>query len=162
MDDPKHPKPTDKHIDVRDLELVDIPPDHVARLSKLRAGHAEAVEGVLRLPAATLKRAGVHAEEVQDLAAHWATIQRIDEVMPAVEKLLELLKETRLVHGHEVALKLGEMASQVRRRADHAHNAGEIAGPFEPLLAYQSGPALRAAATKAKAAKVAAEEKEGG
>jgi hypothetical protein len=42
------------------------------------------------------------------------------------------------------------MAQQVRRRADRALNGAEIEAPFEPLLKYQSAPAVKAAATRAK------------
>ncbi|MDI1484457.1 hypothetical protein [Polyangium sp. y55x31] len=151
MADPKHPKPNDQVLDLSDLTLVDITPDAISRLSKLRDGHAVAIANVLSASALALKRAGIHPDEIQEIAAPWADVQRIDEVLPAVEKLLELLHETRLVRGHEIAMRLGEMAQQIRRRAERSPDGAEILAPFEAMLAYQSGPALKAAATKEKA-----------
>jgi hypothetical protein len=151
MSDPKHPRPNDQVFDLSDLQLVDITPDRIAELSKLRQGHEIAVESVVSATPAVLKRAGISADEVQDLATAFAVIQRIDEVLPAVEKLVELLRETRLVRGHDVATRLGEMAQQVKRRADRAADGHEIAAPFEALSTYQSAPAVKAAATKEKA-----------
>ena len=151
MSDPKHPKPYDQILDISDLTLVDITPEHISRLTKLRDGHPVAVDSVVSATPLALKRAGIHPDEAQELAALWADAQRIDEVLPAVEKLLELLHETRLVRGHEIAMRLGEMAQQIRRRADRSPDGTEILAPFEKLLAYQSAPALKAVATKEKA-----------
>ncbi|MDI1450689.1 hypothetical protein [Polyangium sp. 6x1] len=151
MSDPKHPEPNDQIIDVSDLALVDITPDHINRLSKLREGYDVAVKTVVTASPLALQRAAIHPGEVAALAANWADVQRIDEVVPAVEKLLELLHETRLMRGHEIAMRLGEMAQQIRRRADRSPGGAEILAPFEALLAYQSGPALKAVATKEKA-----------
>lgn len=161
MSDPKHPKPTDQVIDVSDLDLVDITPERIAELSKLREGHALAVKSILNASPEAIQRAGLNPSEIEALAAAYADIERINEVMPAVEKLVELLYETRLVRGDEVATRLSEMASLIRRRKSRSAQGPEIAGPFEPLLTYQSAPAHKAAATKAKAKKEAAEQKEG-
>ncbi|MDI1434192.1 hypothetical protein [Polyangium sorediatum] len=151
MSDPKHPKPNDQVFDLSDLILVDITPDHISRLSKLRDGYHVAVETIVTASSLALQRAALHPGEVQALAASWADVQRIDEVVPAVEKLLELLHETRLVRGHEIAMRLGEMVQQIRRRADRSPDGAEILAPFEKLLAYQSAPALKAVATREKA-----------
>ena len=72
-----------------------------------------------------------------EIGAAWEASKRIEEVLPAVEKLLELLHETRLVRNHAIAFRLGEMAHQVRRRADRLPNGTEVVAPFEPLLDYQ-------------------------
>ncbi|MDI1442911.1 hypothetical protein [Polyangium sp. 6x1] len=150
MNDPKHPKAGDRTLDLGDIELVDITPDHVARLSKLRDGHAEAIEALVLATPAARQRAGLSEAEVNDLEALWAAYQRIDEVRPAVEKLLELLHETRLVRGHEIAYRLGEMAHQVRRRADRTDHGAEVAAPFEALLDYHFATGQMAAAAREK------------
>ncbi|MDI1434195.1 hypothetical protein [Polyangium sorediatum] len=134
-----------------DLQLVDITPEHISRLTKLREGHPVAIDNVISASPVALKRACIHPDEPQIVAALWADVQRLDEVLPAVEKLLELLHETRLMRGHEIAMRLGEMVQQIRRRADRSPDGAEILAPFEKLLAYQSAPALKAVATKEKA-----------
>ncbi|UQA57268.1 hypothetical protein [Polyangium aurulentum] len=150
MSDPKHPKAGDQSIDASDLALVDIMPDHISKLTKLRDGCGKAVGNVLGADPAARKRAGVNEVEVAELGEIWADCQRIDELLPAVEKLCELLHETRLVRGHEVAMKLGEMAHQIRRRAERMPNGTEILAPFSALLDYQFAPAQKAAATREK------------
>ncbi|MDI3281760.1 hypothetical protein [Polyangium sp. 15x6] len=150
MSDPKHPKAGDRTMDLSDIPLVDITPDHVAHLSKLREGHAGAIAAVLTAAAAARQRAGLSEVEVAELNANWAAYEQIEEVLPAVEKLLELLHETRLVRGHEIAYRLGEMAHQVRRRADRSANGAEVAGPFEALLDYHFATGQKSAAAREK------------
>jgi len=151
MSNPMHPKAGDKIIDVSDIELKDITPEHIGKLTKMREGHGAALVNLLDSDPAARKRAGLSEPEVEELAALWAKYQRIEEVLPAAEKLAELLHETRLLHGHAIGAKLGEMANQIRRRAERVDNGAEVVGPFEVLLAYQFAPAQKAAATREKA-----------
>ncbi|MDI3286263.1 hypothetical protein [Polyangium sp. 15x6] len=151
MSDPKHPKPYDQVFDLSDLTLIDITPEYISHLTKLREGHPVAIDSVVSASPGSLKRAGIHPDEPQTVAALWSDVQRLDEVQPAVEKLLELIKETRLMRGHEIAMRLGEMAQQIRRRADRSPDGAEILALFEKLLTYQSAPALKAVATKERA-----------
>jgi hypothetical protein len=72
-------------------------------------------------------------------------------VQPAVDKLAELVKETKQVNGHEIAIRLAEIANQIRRRGERSTNEGEVVAPFTALFDYQFGPAAKAAATKEKA-----------
>lgn len=155
MNDPKHPLPGERHIDVTDISLVDITSDYVSHLSKLREGHAAAVANLMQAGPAARKKAGLNEDEVEELAAAWAACMRVDEVLPAVEKLLELLVETRLVRGHEVAVRIGEMAHQIRRRAERSPNGGEILGPFQTLVDYHFAVGQKAAAAREKKKKEA-------
>ncbi len=151
MSNPMHPKAGDKIIDVSDIELKDITPEHIGKLTKMREGHGVAILNLLESDPAARKRAGLSEPEVEELAELWTKYQRIEEVLPAAEKLAELLHETRMLHGHAIGAKLGEMANQIRRRADRVDDGAEVVGPFEALLAYQFAPAQKAAATRAKA-----------
>ncbi|MDI1477232.1 hypothetical protein [Polyangium sp. y55x31] len=150
MSNPKHPKAGDRSIDVTDVDLVDITPDHIARLSKLRDGHAPAIAAILHADPAARQRAGLSEAEVVELEADWEASRRIEEVLPAVEKLLELLHETRLVRNHAIAFRLGEMAHQVRRRADRLPNGTEVAAPFQTLLEYHFAVGQKIAALREK------------
>jgi len=151
MSDPKHPVPGDQSIDITDLKLTDITPDQAQKLTKPHNGIEKAVANVLQSDPEARKRAGVTGDVIDELTSLWATYQRVEEVLPAVEKLAELVKETRQVSGHEIAFRIGEIANQIRRRADRSANAGEVLAPFEALFDYQFGPAIKAAATKEKA-----------
>ncbi len=150
MSDPIHPKPGDKHIDVSDIALVDIMPDEVPRLVKLRDGADKAMANAERLKPEEIERAGINEKDLQRLLLLIAEHRRLVEVAPAAEKLAELIYETRLDRGHHISVLFGEICSQARRRAAHAPDGGSVLGPLEDLLDYQYGPANRAAATREK------------
>jgi hypothetical protein len=150
MSDPKNPVPGDRSIDLTDLELHDITPDMAQRLLKLRDGHPEAIQTLLLADFAVRKQAGLSESEVENLAETWTTYQRIEQVLPAARKLVELLEETRLVHGATIAMQLGEMAHQVRRRSSKLPNGHTLLASFEALLDYQFGLAQTVADRRAR------------
>lgn len=151
MGDPKHPVVGDLHIDASDVEVTDITPEQVQKLTKLRDGFELAVENLLNLKPVDLERTGLNDKELARLSLLIAKDKRIAELLPPAAKLAELLHETRQITRHEIATILAESASQARRRADRVANAAEVLGPVEPLLNYQYGPATKAAMTKEKA-----------
>lgn len=53
----------------------------------------------------------------------------------------------------DIAVILAEMAAQARRRGG---KVSHVLGPVQPLLDYQYGPAIKAAATRKKAAEAEA------
>jgi len=150
MSDPKHPKVGDKTIDASDVDLVDITPERIRELSKLRDGYEKAIQNVVELNSDAVTKAGLNPTEIQRLSMLATKNAYLGELHAAAEKLTELLKETRLETRHEIATLLGEMAAQTRRRADRATNGAEILGPLAALLEYQSRAAKQAAATKEK------------
>jgi hypothetical protein len=151
MGDPKHPKVGDLSVDASDIQVTDITPEQVKKLTKVRDGFEKAIENVVNLKPEAIDRAGLNEKDIQRLTANLMRDQRIAELLPASEKLVELLHETRQLGRHEMATILGEFAAQTRRRADRSSNASEILGPLEVLLDYQYGPAMKATATKEKA-----------
>ena len=151
MSDPMNPQPGDKTIDLKDLALYDITSEEAQRLLKLRDGHPKAIKNVLLADPAVRKQAGLAEDEVTALSDKWTKMQRIEQVLPAVQKLVELLEETRLVEGADIAMRLGEMANQVRRRAGKLPNGDPILAAFEDLLDYQFGLAQQVADRRAKA-----------
>jgi len=162
MSDPKHPEPGDLVIDASDIAVVDITPEQITKLVKLHEGADKAMENIERLKPAEVSRAGISAGEVARAVVLIAEYRRIEGLLPAVEKLLELLHETRLDRGHKLSLLLAEIATQARRRGERDPQGAEILGPLADLFAYQYGPANKAAATRgrgrAKRAKVRAAE----
>lgn len=148
MSDPKHPKVGDLIIDATDIPLVDITPDRVRQLTKVRDGYESAVANVVQLATADVERAGLNPAEIQRLQSLSADDAHLGELHAAAQKLTELLYETRLQRRHEIATLLAEFAAQARRRADRVENKAEVLGPLAALLDYQYGPAKQAAATK--------------
>jgi hypothetical protein len=151
MSNPKKPKPGDLHIDLRAHTFVYVTPEFLKECNKLRKGADKAIRTVLCADAKARKRAGVSAEVVEELEQLWSEFQELGEAEPAVARLHQLVRETRLQRAHEIATRLAEISAQVRRREKRAHGGGLIAGPFEDLLDYQSAPAHKAAATRKKA-----------
>jgi len=150
MGDPKHPKVGDLSVDASDIQVTDITSEQIQKLTKVRDGFEKAVENVLNLSPEAIDRAGLNEKDIQRLSENFARDQRITEILPAVEKLVEVLHETQKRGRHDIGTSLAEFAAQTRRRAERAENAAEILGPVEPLLDYQYGPAAKAAATKEK------------
>jgi hypothetical protein len=150
MSDPKNPKPNDQVIDISDVVLTDTLNQEAKRLTKVRAGIGKAIAALVQADAAALKRAGVLADQVKEVVDLQASYDRLDAVEPAIERLYQLVKDTKKVRGHELATRIAELASLITRRANRSQNRGEVLGPFEDLLDYQYGPAKKANATKAK------------
>ncbi|MDI1434534.1 hypothetical protein [Polyangium sorediatum] len=150
MNDPKNPVPGDTHIDASDLALIDVTAEQMLKFIKIREGVAKAIANLKRLTPEQIDRAGLHAGDVQRALDIADEHQRLDAMVPAAEKLAEMLIETRAGRGHDLAMLLGEIASQARRRGQRDPKGPEILGPLEDLFAYQYGPAQKSAATRAK------------
>lgn len=153
MGTPQNPTPGDKSIDVSDLALIDITTEDIASFVKFHDGSGLALDNAERLKAEEIARAGINPDDFQHLLVLITEYRRADKVLPAAEKLVELLSETKLERAHRISLLFGEICAQARRRAERDPKGGEILGPLQDLLDYQYGPARQAAATKAKNAK---------
>ncbi|HLM73822.1 MAG TPA: hypothetical protein VK459_14050, partial [Polyangiaceae bacterium] len=110
--DPKNAKPCDLHIDATDIKIVDLFPEQVSKLSKTRSGFNVAIACLLRLSPELIDRAGINPAVVPKAAALMATNDRCDSMLPAAEKLVELLHETRLHARHELAGLVAEVGAQ--------------------------------------------------
>lgn len=162
MNDPKKPEPGEMVIDASDVKPTDLTPEQIQAALKLREGVSQAIGCILRLKPEEIERIGFNPKSIQSLAQLKSEYDRAGELRPAAEKLVELLMETQIDRGHKIALLLGEMASQARRRGERDPLGHEILGPLAHLLEYQFGPATRAAATKRKAKKQEEQQPENG
>jgi hypothetical protein len=150
MSDPKHPQVGELVIDASDIVVCDLTPEQIAARSKVRPGFQAAVACLGRLTAAQRKAVGISSDEIDQSAVLLAAHNRIDEVLPAAEKLVELLRETRIDTDHQIAVILNDAASQARRRAERDPKAAEAIGVLQDLLDYVSAPALKGVATRTK------------
>jgi len=150
MSDPKHPTVGAMSIDASDIVPVDLTPEQVMRKTKVRAGFPKAVANLPRLSPEQLQAGGINPHEVQRALDLKVQYDRCDELLPPAEKLVELLRETKVEYGHQIGIILGEIAAQVRRRADRDPKGADILGTLSDLLDYVSGPATKAAETRAK------------
>jgi len=152
MSDPKHPVVGDMAIDATDVTPAALTTDQILRKIKVRAGFSEAVASLTRVSPAQIQAGGISADEVQRAIDLKVQYDRCEELLPAVEELFELLRETRIEYGHQISIILGEIAYQARRRADRDPKGAEILGTISDLLDYVSAPAIKGTKTKAKKA----------
>jgi hypothetical protein len=102
-----------------------------------------------------LTRAGVDPTELAAAVTAEQDVARIEELLPAARKLVELLNETYLVKRHLIAALLADASAQTKRRAKRDPNGDELRAALEPLLTYAGAPSKKATATKkSKKAKV--------
>jgi hypothetical protein len=152
MSDATKPKPGDLSIDVTDLVVYDLTAEQISTKTKVRPGFDKAVECLGRLKPEQIKQVGLSADDIERSGALLIQYNRADEVLPAVDKLAELLRETKIETGHQIGIILGDSASHMRRRAERDAKAAEIMGTLADLLNYVSAPANKAVATRNKAA----------
>ena len=148
--DPKHPKVGDQIIDASDLKLIDILPEQVIKLTKLRDGFEKAAGAILNLRADQIDALGLNPTNIARLGTILGEEKELGVFQPPAEKLAEMVKETRQQRRHDIAGILSESANQARRRAERSENGSALLGPLEDLLNYQFGPAEAAALTRAK------------
>jgi hypothetical protein len=151
MKDPKNPQPGDLVIDASGLDVVDTTADMVNKLIKVRKGIGKAVANVERLKPEEMRRAGINPLDVDQVRGVFAQYRLAEALLPAVQKLAELVHETKAYRGHEISQILGDIAAQARRRGERDPNGAEILGPLADLFEYQYGPAKKAVATRKKA-----------
>lgn len=148
--DPKKPHIGAMSIDASDLTPTPLTPDQVQQRIKVRAGFNGAVACLALLSAEQIQLGGLNGDDVKRALEHKLQFDRCDEFLPAAEKLVELLRDTKVEHGHQIGMILSEIAAQARRRAERDPKAAEVLGVISDLLEYVSAPALKAAATRAK------------
>ena len=152
MSTPKKPRPGDLVIDASDITVTDINPCEIQKLTKLPEGYAKAVANLAALQPEDIERTGLNLKEIQRVLTLQKADERIGELLPAAERMVEVLNQARLLRRHQIAILLAEIAAQARGRADRKDNGAEVLEPLADLLEYSSGPASRSQATKEKAA----------
>jgi hypothetical protein len=155
--DPKHPDIGDLIIDASQLPVRDLTPEQIKKITKLRDGALPALQRILQLTPQELVAAGISAAEITRANTLLSEYKYADELLPPAEKLAELMHETKLDRGHQIANLLTEIAGQVRRRAERDLLDDEILAKLEEVFDYQYGPAYMAQLTRARKAEAEAE-----
>lgn len=117
---------------------------------KVRAGYAAALTNLAGLTPVMLGRAGIDAAEIKAATDADVEAAKAEELLPAVEKLLEIVKEAAQVNRHKLGAIIADAAQQAKRRAKRDPNGDEILSALEPTITYTGAPAKKAAATRAK------------
>jgi len=157
MGTPTNPEEGDLHIDASAVTPIELTKEQAASKVKLREGYDLAINCLTRLKAPQLAQSGINALEIQRCVTEKANYDQARSFLPAAEKLVSILKDTMTESGHQISLILSETSMQVRHRSERDSKAAEVLGIIEDLFGYVSGPAQKAAATRAKLAKAEAE-----
>jgi hypothetical protein len=150
MGTPSNPVPGDLSIDASDIKPTELSADQIARITKTREGFGDAVSCLSRLKPEHMQAAGINPAELANALTLKGEYDRCAELLPAVEKLVEILRDTKLERGHQVSVYLSDVVKQARRRAERDPKAAEALGILDDMNAYLSAPALKGAATRAK------------
>ena len=151
MSNPKKPRPGDLVIDASDITVTDIAPCEIQQLTKLPDSYGRAVASLAALKPEDIERAGLSQKEIQRVLSLQRADDRIGELLPAAERMVQVLNEARLLRRHQIAVLLADLAAQARRGADRRDSAAEAPGPLADLLEYSSGPSSRSQSAKANA-----------
>ena len=156
MSNPKEAVPGDLIIDASDIQdIVDITPEEINSFIKFHDGYEKALANLERLKPEDIGRAGLNPIAVQDAVALIAQHRHCEKLLPAAEKLAELIYETKMERAHRISLLIGEIVSQAKRRSHGSAEAGLVLGPLKDLLEYHLGPANKGVATRKKKGKQA-------
>lgn len=150
---PEHPDTGDLLIDARKLRVNQLTTDQKKKLARLRAGALPALQRVLQLTPEQLTAAGISASEVTRAGALVADYAYAEELLGPTNKLAEMVLETKLDRGDQLAYLITELCGQIRRRVERGQLSAEILGAVEELLEYQLAPAHKARLTRTRKVK---------
>ena len=155
--DPTHPVIGDLIIDARQLPVRDMTIEQIRKATKLRDGWLTALQRILQLKPKELEAAGISSTEITRATALLSEYKYAEELLPPADKLAELVYETKIDRGHQIANLITEIAGLVRRRAERGLIDEELLAALEGVLDYQYGPAEKAQLTRARNAKAEGE-----
>jgi len=129
--------------------LVDLDPEEKRGLRT----DLEGFEGVVAELAQSVPMHGAEAGIPQDVYAHFLvgneTVEFIDESLPAMKKVVEVMEESRAHHvdarQNDISLMVDAMRSRAQRRKDES-----ILTPFEKTIKYLGQTGFKAAKTRKK------------
>lgn len=147
--DPKKPEIGDLMIDATDLSevLVDLPPGARQGMRATQPGVDKVLAEIDANQAQFGERAGVTAYDLDSIRTNRELIARIDELLPASNKLSEILTETRAKLDDEVQRRVSAIATAVETRA-RASGDQELLGRYAGTREYRSAAAAKAVRTR--------------
>lgn len=135
--------------------LEDLSPHEKIGKHAAQEGYADAVTEIFSNQTAVGARAGITSDDIEELKRANERIARLEIVMPAVRKLLELLEETHMSINDRRHRRVLEIASIIDMRA-RSRRDPSLHAKYELTRAYRSAIGLKAARTRRKNAAAAA------
>src|SRR5262245_4156545 len=117
--------------------VVDLPPGGKLGLQTQQDGYAEVVAEVVSNQAVWGNQAGITVGDFEQFTLTNERIAKIDALLPAARKLVEVLDETRAVLDDQRQRQISAMATSVEGRAKVLRKA-ELLAKYEKTRAYRS------------------------
>lgn len=150
MAGPTNPDVGEMHIDASTVVVQAMPDEDMPKALKLRADADSAMEVAMVLTQEQIRQAGLNEEDMTRLRQLIEEHRRVTTFLKASRRMTDKLEQTLFWHNHEIAALFGEVASQGERRARTSPHRKAILDSLGPVLEYQTAPAKKAAATRAK------------
>lgn len=147
--DPKKPDVGDMKLDASHLSgiIVDLPPGGRIGLRTSQKNFAETIAELLSNQPLFGVAAGIRDEEPTAIQTAIQQMADIDALLPAAEKLVELLQETRAVIDDRLQKQVFTIAETVARRAKMMAD-DELRARYARTLEYRSAIGNKAARTR--------------
>ncbi len=147
---PKHPVPGDLSIDASELAsvIIDLPEGAMRGLRVEQDGLEEVLAEIFANQAEWGEKVGITSGDKLDLETLNVVIRRIDDFVPASQKLVELLLETRAKLDDRRQRLINAIAEGVERRAKSLDYGETLLARYQRTRAYRSAIAKKAARTR--------------
>jgi len=153
--DPRNPQVGELVIDASELAaiLIDLPPGALRSMCTEQEGFGDVLQEIITNQPVVGDKAGVTAGDATTLHENTVWIARIDQFLPAVAKLHEILVESRYSLDDERQRLAFAVAVSVDRRS---RTSPELVAKYEKTRAYRSAAAKKGWKTRRKKAAEAA------
>ena len=147
--DPTQPMIGELVVDARVLQndLVDLAERERQGMRSAQAGYPKAEAEVVANQPVFGERAGITGFVLQQLLHSTEVIKKIDEQLPAVEKLLEILVESRAFHDDRRQRLVSGIAKSVEAQAA-ALGDPELLARYQQTREYRSSIAMKSVRTR--------------
>jgi hypothetical protein len=149
--DPKNPKPGALSIDASSLEgkLLDLPEGGTRGLAREKDGCEQVIEELNANHKAYGGKAGITDGDLSEINELNQKIEQIDLYLPAAEKLLELLLESRAHYEDKRERQIKLLVSSIEARGKKTGDT-ELLARYQKTREYYSRNAKKAAQTRQK------------
>lgn len=136
--------------------LLDLAPGERSSKHLTHEGFAEAVLEIVSNQADFGAEIGITTRDIDSLTQANEQVARLDAVLPAARKLVEMLSETRHALDHKRHRQISDLAAIIDVRS-RAESTPELRARYEKTRAYRSATANRAVATRRRNQQLQAE-----
>lgn len=143
-------------VDFTDMAsyAVDLAPRERLGMRVTQEGYEEAMLELVTNQPVHGKAAGISEEDIQDITLVNERIAKIDERLPGLRKLVEVIEETRAKLDDERHRRIVELADVIDARNKKRRDTTLLAA-YQKIRAYRSAIGVKAAKTRRKNAEAA-------